>query len=62
MTISLSGTEINKELRYGLMSKFIIDAKQRLEAKEGPIKVRFTFQQSNFELPKTPNTEVCFPH
>ena len=58
MTISLSGAEIDKELRYGLMSRFVVDCKARLESKQTPIVARFTFQTSNFELPKSPNTEV----
>lgn len=58
MTISLSGADINGEQRYGLMSRFALDAKKNLEAKKPPLKVRFVFQASNFELPKEPNTEV----
>lgn len=62
ITISLSGTEINKELRYGLMSRFILDTKAHLEAKNPPVKVKFSFQTSNFELPKEVNTEVGLSH
>lgn len=58
MTISLSATQIATEnIRYGLVSGFVLDCKSKLESKQqAPIK--FGFQASNFELPKEPDTEV----
>lgn len=57
MTISQYAAGVGNEARFGLMSSFINEARDNLSRKD-ITKVRFTFQASNFELPKEPNTEV----
>ena len=43
------------------MSGFLVGARERLEARQ-KVLVRFSFQTSNFSLPKSPNTEVNYNH
>lgn len=57
ITISQYAAGIGKDARFGLMSNFINEAKEDL-AQRLPVKVKFTLQASNFELPKEENTEV----
>lgn len=57
MTISQYAAGVGNDARFGLMSNFINEARDNLSRKDAT-KVRFTFQASNFELPKEPNTEV----
>ncbi len=56
MTISLTPLDVEKDIKFGLMSQFCLQAKERLALKQ-KVPVRFTLQVSNFSLPKKPNTE-----
>jgi hypothetical protein len=59
MTISLSAKQVGEEMRMGLMSAFVAQAKLKTDLKQ-EVPVRFSFQASNFSLPSNPNTEVAF--
>lgn len=56
MTISLSGREVNGQIRYGMVSGHVVRLKQQLSLKQEP-QVRIGFQESNFHLPERLQTE-----
>ncbi len=59
MTISLSAKLVGEDVRMGLMSAFVAEAKLKTDLKQ-EVPVRFSFQASNFSLPSNPNTEVRY--